>query len=243
MSHDELLKQNLEEIAAQVVPAVNLKQRIEARVNPGQATRARFRLSPLVLVGLVLFPVLAVTATVYATGSGFRQLFQMDPRLQNVDPTQMGQQLNLSQTQNEVTVHLDWAYVDRDRVLVWYSLNAGGGKRFDPKGLQLEDDSGNVYPFDFGYGVTGHSDLIGVDLPAGQGSYVVAFTLPAGKQAGQQLTLTFRMEAVELIIQTKDAPQPTQGGANSPATVVLEPLPVGKQAGPFEFHFNVQINP
>ena len=203
----------------------------------------RLRFSPLVIVGLALLAVFAVVGTVYATSSGFRQLFRMDPRLQNIDPATMGQKLDLSQTQDGITVKLAWTYASKDRVLVGFDLSAKDGRRFDPYSLQLLDDYGIVYPFDFGYGVTGHSDLLGVDLPAGYGDYIYAFTLPAGIQSGQELALTFLLTADELIIPTHSAPQPNQSEANGPATEVIEPLPVGQRVGPFEFHFTVKVSP
>jgi hypothetical protein len=243
MSQNNLIKQKLENIAAEDVPAIDLRERIEARVYPTQVRQRRLRISPLVIIGLAILAVFAVAGTVYATSSGFRQLFRMDPRMQNIDPTTMGQKLDLSQTLDGVTAKLAWTYANKDRVFVGFNLSAIDGRRFDPYHLQLIDPSGIVYPFDFGYGVTGHSDLLGVDLPAGSNDYIYAFDLPAGVQTGQVLALTFRVTADELIIPTNSAPQPTQDGGGGPATVVLEPLPVGQRVGPFEFHFTVKVSP
>ncbi len=243
MSQDELIKQKLEGITATDVPNVDLRQRIADRVNPRVERRPRKMITPLVLLSLVLLAVFTVAATVYATGTGFGRLFQMDPRLKKIDTAKMGKQPDLSQTQNGVTVRLVWVYADKNRVLVQYSIETTNGKRFEPQGFQLEDEVGTVYPFDFGYGVTGHSDLISVDLPPGQGNYLTSFSLPGEKQIGQELSLTFRMKAVEFIIQTDDASQSTTNDAKIPSTIMVEPQPVGEQAGPFEFHFNIQINP
>jgi hypothetical protein len=203
------------------------------------------RLSPLVRVGLVLLAIFALAGTVYATSPVFHKLFQMDPRLQAIDPTQMGQKLDLSQTQDGVTAHLPWAYADDNRVLVGIVMSTEDGKRFDPSGLQLTDEAGNIYPFDFAYGVVGHSDLLGVDLPDGEGDYIYAFSIPAGIPEGQDLALTLRVEAEELIVKVQVPSIPTpmeEGSMINNETEVLEPLPIGQHVGPFEFYFTVKVS-
>ena len=247
MSQEDRINQNLKQIAETHFPSVDLRERIRARVNPEKALPWRMRLSPLVVIGIALLAIFAIAGTAYATSSGFRSLFQMDPRLQAIDPDQMGQKLDLAQTQDGVNVLLPWAYADSDRVLIGISLSTADGKRFDPSGLYLTDSAGNDYPFDFAYGVTGHSDLIGVDLPAGAGDYIYSFSKPAGIPESQELALTLRVEAEELIVKVQVPSIPTQqmeeGNIIDNETEVLEPLPVGQRVGPFDFHFTVKVSP
>jgi hypothetical protein len=243
MSQDELIKLNLEGITSEDVPSVDLKQRIAYRVKAEGERRSRKMITPLVILSLMLLTALAVTATVYATGSGLGNLFQMDSRLKKIDTAKMGKQLDLSQTQNGVTAKLVWVYADNNRVLIQFSIKTANGKRFDPEGLQLKDKMGTIYPFDYEYGVTGHSDLFAVDLPPGQGNYLASFSLPTEMQIGQDLSLVFCVDTSELIIPTDDSSKSSTNEAKIPSTVMIKPIPVGERVGPFEFHFTVQINP
>jgi len=245
MSQNNFISEKLEKIATKDVSTVDLRERVKAQVQLNPDGRLRFRLSPLAMIALVLVVAFALTFTVYATGPVIRQLLRMDKQLQNVDPSKVGQPLELTQTQGAVSIHLVWAYADHNRVLVGYTIKTEDGRRYEPSDLLLVDEQGNEYLPSGGYGVSGHSILLGVDLPVGESSYVQPFLVPEGKKNEQELTLTLRLNAIELILPTPAATQATRDTTNTPSNATVEALPLqtGQRVGPFEFHFTVQSAP
>ncbi len=250
--NDQQLRQALHELAAQGVPPdMDLWPALEARV--ARRRRAPWaRLLPatrLGWAGLGLAILLAVGATVHATAPEIiRLLLQtQDGPLGGVDVAHLGQPLDLSQTMGNVTVTLQWAYADADRILIGYTIRSSDRRRYDPRDCELTDALGEALLFAGGYGVTGQSDIMGVTLPPGEGSYVYAFAHKAAlPPVGQALKLRFALKVEELVLPTGAGsptanPTDTTGGA-PPYEVQLEPLPPGATLGPFVFELSIPMS-
>lgn len=139
---------------------------------------------------------------------------------------------------------MEWAFADADRILIGYTVRSDDGRRFDPLNVRLADEAGALMPFTMSYGVTGHSDMLDVTLPPGEGTSVWVWRNESqGSAPGETLKLRLEMQAEELILPTP-APAPAGDPAASPAgpgSVLLEPLPAGKRLGPFTFELSIRV--
>lgn len=233
------LRQILHEIAIKAVPSDRdvwpmLKERLTAQSH----RRQRVQLLPatrLGWLGFALAVLFVFSVTAYAAGPWLSRLFERDERLQHIDLS-LSQPLNLSQTIEHVTVTVEWAYADTERVLVGYTIRTSDGKRFDPYHEILMDKAGITFPWQGAYGVTGQSDILQVTLPAGEGTYVAIFD---NISASRVLDVQFEVRAQELVLPSTQAVPPTV--EITERGVVLTPIPVGRIIGPFTFDFNITV--
>jgi len=242
----------LHELAEQEVPdSLDLWPAIQARLRPQQPVSRWARIRPAsrlawALMALGLFLVLGAAA--YAVAPVLTRLLQMDPSLQDVEQAGLFQELNLSQNVGGLTVTLQRAYADANRIVVAYTVSSPAGQRYDPGDVTLTDATGTVFPGMAGIGVTGKSDLLQVELPPGTGSYVTSFDAAAvqGAPAELRLRLTLKLEEIVLPTPVPNAP-PTADSrpAEPPPSIVvtLEPMPRGTLVGPFTFDFSVPFIP
>lgn len=241
-------RRTLDELEAKRVPAdLDLWPRLRARLaaHPPGVRQGRWlpatRLG-WIAVALVVLLAVGVTARVAATAPVIGRLLQMfEPEVAHQgDPASLGQQLNLSQTIDNVTVSVGWAYADAQRIRIGCTVRSSDGRRFDPRAMRLADETGVPMPFTQGYGVTGASDLLDVALPPGESSYVWVFANEVqGAAPGETLKLRLEMQVEEMIL-----PAPAGDAAAGPAgpgATLLEPLPVGKRLGPFTFEFSIPV--
>ena len=235
------LKHTLAELAeAGVAARVNLWPRVRARASarrPGFALPAWMPRGQRRWAGLAVAALLLVGATAYAAAPVISRLLTMDDQLRTLDAEHAGRALNLSQTQGDVTVLVQWAYADAHRVLVGYTIKTADGRRFDPAGATLTDGRGTVLTSNSGYGVTGHSDILGVSLPPGETTEVVVFNRPTltGEQPAA-LKLHFSVNAANYGLPTESATPVVVGN-----TAQAQPAILIATAGPFEFDFEVPI--
>ncbi|MEM3460108.1 MAG: DUF4179 domain-containing protein [Candidatus Micrarchaeaceae archaeon] len=232
------LRQILHEIAMQAVPSnrdvwPTLRERLTAQLHP----RQRVRLLPatrLGWLGFALAVLFVFSITAYAAGPWLNRLFERDERLQHIDLS-LSQPLNLSQTIENITVTVEWAYADTDWVLVGYTIRTSDGKRFDPYHETLTDKANITLPWQGTYGVTGQSDTLQVTLPAGEGTYVAIFD---NISVSRVLDVQFEVRAQELVLPSIQA-APTVEATET--AVVLTPVPAGRIIGPFTFDFSVNV--
>jgi hypothetical protein len=244
----QVVTQMLDEVAAQGLPTGAdlwpvLRERALRRRRRSSVARwvpaTRLGWAALALAAVVVFGGLVAAAR--AAVPGIVGLLQKDERLQQVDLGR-AQSLDLSQTIGGVTVTLEWAYADGERVLVGYTVRSSDGRRFDPYHPALTDAGGHALPWQGGYGLTGQSDLVQEALPAGAGTYVEIFEYTRSSSAlPEVLRLRFVTHVHELVLPAA-SPVPTASAREAGAAVVeLEPLPNGETVGPFEFAFSLAV--
>lgn len=110
------LSQILDSVAAKHTSAeTDLLPAIQARLKHNRPTRPIWQSHPIRRVASIVVGLLLVVTTVYAA-----QLLIRDPGLQE----NMVTPLNLSQTKADVTVTLDWAYADANRIKLAYTVTS-----------------------------------------------------------------------------------------------------------------------
>jgi hypothetical protein len=205
--------------------AVPARLRVAPVLTPRPAGAARWRWSRFALVGaLALFALVGAT---YLALPLLQSLWSEDRGLQHVTQAGLARELNLRQTINGVTVHLQKGYADANRVAVGYSVEFPPTTAADHTPLLgspiLTDDDGRTYPGRMFWftgdsplgaqvstfeppGVTGARDIaFTLTIPevraAGQafrGPWVFKFTLPMAGARVVERTLTFTRNGVEL---------------------------------------------
>ena len=234
----------LHELEAERVPAdLDLWPRLRARVAAQpRGVRQWLPITRLGWVALAVAGLLLLSTTAYATAPTIGRLLRLfEPETMGQGES-LGQQLNLSQTIGDVTVSVAWACADAQHIRIGYTVRSRDGRRFDPCPSRLTDAEGRLMPWTMGYGVTGESDLLGVALPPGEGSYVAVFANEAqGVAPGGTLRLRLEMEAEELILPTSAAATDPAAGPAETGSVLLKPLPVGEHLGPYTFELSIPV--
>jgi len=242
----------LQEIAEQEVPDnVDLWPAIRARVQPQRRSSRWAQLMPATRLGwafMALVLCLAFGAVAYAVVPVVSRLFQQEAGLRHVEQANLVQELNLSQTIDGVTVTLERAYADANRIVVGFTIKDPNGQRYDAGHLTLSDMTGTVFSPTIGFGVTGQSDILQVSLPPGEGADVICFDADPVEGAPAELDLRLVMEVREFVLPL-DAPEPPPTPISPPdeppASMVVEALsvPEGAIVGPFTFDFSVPFIP
>lgn len=243
--------QILQEIVEQEVPDnVDLWPAIRARVKPRRRSSRWVQWMPATRLGwafMALVLCLAFGAVAYAVVPVVSRLFQQEAGLRHVEQANLVQELNLSQTIDGVTVTLERAYADANRIVVGFTIKDPNGQRYDAHHLTLTDMAGTVFSGTIGFGVTGQSDILKVSLPPGEGAYVLAFDAAPVEGAPAELDLRLEMEVVEALPLDAFEPPPTLIGPpdEPPASMVVEALPVpeGDIVALFTFEFSVPFIP
>ena len=249
---EQRVVQILQGIAEDEVPAtLDLWPAVRAQVQPQRRPSRWGRLMPTTRLGwvsLALGLFLAFGAVAYAVAPILSGVFQMEAGLQHIEQANLVQAFDLSHTLDEVTVTLEQAYADANRIVVGFTIKGPTGQRYEARHLTLTDAAGTIFPGTVGYGMSGQSDILEASLPSGEGAYVLAFDAAAVRGAPDDLDLRLVMEVEELVLPP-DAPGPSPTSAGSPAeppepmVVELEPMPVGAIVGPFTFDFSVPFIP
>ena len=244
--------QILQELAEQEVPAsLDLWPAIRARVQPQRRSSRWAQLMPATRLGwafMALVLCLAFGAVAYAVVPVVSRLFQQEAGLRHIEQANLVQELNLGQTIDGVTVTLERAYADANRIVVGYTIKGPNGQRYDAHHLTLTDAAGTVFSGTIGFGVTGQSDILQVSLPPGEGADVICFDAAPVEGVPTELDLRLVIEAVEALPLDAFEPPPTSDSppAEPPMVVVLEPLPTPEEeaiVGPFTFDFSVPFIP
>jgi hypothetical protein len=236
----------LQELAEQEVPAnLDLWPTIQARVQPQRRSSRWAQWMPATRLGwafMALVLCLAFGAVAYAVVPVVSRLFQQEAGLRHIEQANLVQELNLSQTIDGVTVTLERAYADANRIVVGFTIKGPNGQRYDPyHRLTLTDAAGTVFSGMVGYGVTGQSDILQVSLPPGEGADVICFDAAPVEGAPAELDLRLVMEVVEALPLDAFEPPPTSDSPPAePPMVVVEEEAI---EGPFTFDFSVPFIP
>lgn len=240
-------QQTLHELATQAVPSnLDVWSALRERISLRSHRTLRARLIPatrLGWLGLALAAVFIFSITAYATGPVISRLLQKDERLNHVDLS-LSQPLDLSQTIENVTATVKWAYADSEWVLIGYTIRSSDGRRFDPYDATLTEATGITFQGQGGYGFTGHSDILQATLPPGEGTFVDIFDSITGLSTDSHtLNVHFTVYAQELILPSTQAIPPTTEATTETgvAQVQLQPMSGGTVIGPFTFDFNIPV--
>ena len=239
--------QILQEFAEQEVPAsLDLWPAIQARLQPQRHPSWWTRIVPATRLGwafLALALFLALGAAAYAVAPILSRVSQMEAGLQHIEQSKLGQELNLSQTLNGITVTLQWVYADANRLVVGFTVNGPkdlpDNHALSPARVTLTDAAGTAFPGSVGYGVTGQSDILKVSLPSGEGAYLLTFDAAPIEGEPAELDLQLVMEVETYVVPTPVPPTPgvyEDRGSRDPVVPVAT-------AGPFTFDFSVPFIP
>ena len=167
--------------------AVPARLRVAPVLTPRPARAARWRWPRFALVGAVA--IFALVGATYVVLPLLQLLWSEDRGLQHVTQAGLARDLNLRQTIDGVTLHVQKGYADANRVAIGYSVElppttAGDdGPQFSS--AILTDEDGRTYP-SLGFSTTGDSPL---------GAEVHTFE-PLGVTAGRDIAFTLTIPEV-----------------------------------------------
>ncbi len=198
------------------------------------ATRLRrFRYRPitrLARIALTIVALLMVSGVAYAISPILRQLFQTDPGLQHVEETDLVQPFHLSQTNADLTITVEQAYADSNRITIGYTLEAPEGRHYKPRKEKLTWLPDTDLP-----PTIGHGD--------GTGGYNLSFNTRAIEGNPRHLDLRLEMYAEEFIYPPEFKKLLDQYGSveeiPEDQLVGLPALTRGNEVGPFIFNFSI----
>ncbi|MGH2543724.1 MAG: DUF4179 domain-containing protein [Ardenticatenaceae bacterium] len=194
-----------------------------------------------VLLFVVVF--LFVGSATYGMSSVISQLFRLEEGLRQVDLSGLYHEVNQSQTVNSVTVTLERAYADANRIVIAYLIESDNAQQHDIGGLSLMDGQGHEFPFMRGMGVGGASELIDGELPPGVRANVLSFDASAVEGAPSQLELHLIMHlySYQNPMITGATDPVTDGATESPGSTVTELQPVERVEAPGYYRFNFTV--
>jgi hypothetical protein len=221
--NERQIVQSLHEIAGHAVPDdLDLWPAIRARVTPRHRSHWVHlrRTTRPGWVLLVLALCLALGAGAWAVSPIVDRLFRVDPGLNHIGQAGLGQDLALSQTVEGVTVTLERAYADANRIAFVVTVHGPRILGYDLAHATLSDRHERTFPLSMGMGVKGQSDVLELELPSGAGAHVLSFDASAVR--GEPSTLD-----LHLVVE-----------------VARSPMPLSQHViGPFIFDFSLPVNP
>lgn len=115
------------------------------------------------IVGALVLTAFGATIAPYLTDAWGR-----DPGLRHVLQDGLVSEVQLSQTVNGITVTVERAYADSNRIAIGYTVRApatmGGQIGAGGRGVELRDAAGRTYASSFGFGETGPSSPFGAEV-------------------------------------------------------------------------------
>ena len=172
-----------------------------------------------------------ISITAYASEPWINRLIDGDIRLQHVDLS-LRYPLNLSQTIDDVTITLEWAYADNDWVLIGYNIRSSDQMRFESRDEILTEIDGITLPWQGSYGFLSQNDIQEESLSPGEYSYVGIFE---NLSASRSVEAHFEVYAQELLRTYTE--QTTPNADNSGTAILQTPMLSGMIVGPFKFDF------
>lgn len=233
-SHEQLITQTLREYAEHEVPSgLDGWRAIRNRVQQRQsslASRSKLR-APATRIGwaaTLIVVLLSVSAATYAVAPILSRAFT-EAGLQNVEESNLGEQVNLSQTINGYTVTVQRVYADSNRIVIGYTLDSSQGADL-PAEVSLTNDKGTEFP-----AISGN----GTGMEAGTAGHVLIFDSTVLQDTPPLLKLHLKMELVDFSLGLE--PAPTAGLNNSNTAGAKGPSTGKIGAGPFNFSLSVPV--
>lgn len=226
-------------IVEEAFPAdINLWPQIQTQLKTRAAHPKPFwRWSPTTRLGwisLTFILVFSFSSVTYAIGPILSQLFQADPGLQHVQESDLVQPLNLSQTIEGITITIEQAYADANRIAIEYALTGPEDRRFEPQDLRLTHLPDTDLPLSIGSG-------------NGEGRYHFTFAAANVQGAPRQLDLQVMIYAEEWHYTDEIIELLEQYGSHQaiPADKIPRKILAGKgeKIGPFTFDFTLPFLP
>jgi hypothetical protein len=231
------LRQALQDIAAEAVrePA-DLWPKIQAQITSRPRQRRLVPASGMGWIVLGLILVLAFSTVAYAAITSFLdRAVQMDPHgSQFLIEQGWVEELELSQTTKGITVTLNWAYADVNRIVIAYTVKHSGDRC--QSSLSLTDNHGSDFPPILGgYGY--HGD--------GLSGQVLSFDAGSMYSAPERLDLRLKVQVSPFDLPNEN-PTPTAAIPDSEtgaAFAEAQPMRVNPPEATFEFDFTVPFHP
>jgi hypothetical protein len=202
-----------------------IEQRMAERQRQASVRRWAFPRAMPRGVGAVaaILVMLLIGGGVYAITPVLNQaLTQLDDTgLKQVDAAGLMHDVDLSQTIDGYTIHLQRVYADANRVMVAYTVQGADQKitGFTPNEMHLTTPDGLALPMHGRFGLAKDGGVEGN-----------IFTFDADSIQGHPAEVSLRLEVYGLQVFTSDAPSPPTGQPEEPTTIV---------SGPFVFDFTV----
>lgn len=222
-------------VAAKPEPDEQFKQDLNRLIQAEKGSKMQLiKRSWFTRVAVVLVFVLVMTTAVYAIDALLQRLLSLDPGLHQVNLEELGTPLDLSQTIDNITVTLQWAYADENRVTIGFIMEGDGA--FESPAFNyypyatLSDMQGNTFNITDGRGYSGMGEA---------GAEVLSFDTSTLTPLPEELALHFEAQVsvmTEAGYATLQAlPTPQDGVHNAPWDNGLRSEPIG----PFKFDFTV----
>lgn len=222
--NERWIAQSLQEQARKDIPDdMNLIPEVYERLGRATRTAARSRLS---WIAAAVLAMLAIGVVAYAAAR-LLQDSPRDPGLEGASEADLVTELNMEQTIEGVTITLEYAYADSNRISIGYRMSgtAPMGTGYQDVGHTLTDSAGNEYQTMFGGGGGGGSG----DIPDPQnipfsGFTTASFDVPPMDDVPDDLALRLEINVNRVISARLDdasTPQPVEG---APITEPLEPF-------------------
>lgn len=229
--------------AAAPAPRPDFIDVLEARLEPtaqlkeeSMFVRRRWLLR-LAIAALILFGFVSLALAVDAI---LLRIINLDPGLHAVQEAGKGQELDLTQTVDGITVHVQWAYADANRVSIGYTISGEGildspAINYYPRAT-LTDADGQALNSAGGIGHTGEGEP-GAEVD----SFDLASLDPLPDMLDLRLTLNVETMTADSFA-TLDA-RPTPAPDSTPVVEAFTPgnTPFSGPFGPFEFAFTIPV--
>lgn len=231
--HASVARQRVQSVA-QDEPLGGFWAKLVALFSP----RPRGRLS-WALVALLAFLFLA-TATVAMSGI-MSQLFGLEAGLKEVDLSGLYHDIEQSQTINGMTVTVDRAYADANRIVIAYIVETQNEQQ-ELGSEMLKDNAGHEFQQIGGMGVSGSSELMGTSLPPGVRMQVLSFDASSVQGQPTELELLFTMPLRERVLPPPQTATPL-AEENTSDSPEIEKIELGGVIGEYRFEFSVPFLP
>jgi hypothetical protein len=238
------IRQALHSQAEQEIPEdMNLWPTIQKQLEKPAPRRAR----PALRLGKAAVGV-AAAALVSAVGYAYYQSRMDDPGLQAVDNADMVTHLNLSQTIDGMTVTVDYAYADANRISISYSAsgNVPVASSYVFGDVKFTDDRGHAFRDLLSGGGGGGGGGGGPEATEMQvmfnanGSYDATVIQDAPDKLNLRLEITLAQMNDGWLLPNGTTVPNTNGLPDPNAQSVS--VPAGKQVGPYIFNFTIPFN-
>lgn len=247
----------LDAISAAVQPPVGLRASVERALKEHiaerqeQAVPAGAFLPPvgllrrLSVVAAALLALVLLAGAAYAVAPILNRAFGMDPGTRQILQSNLGREVNLSQTVDGFTVTIQRVYADANRVVIGYTVSGPPDRTFNSFMFdrpRLSDGEGRALPGAGGLGA-------GVDT--GTGGYLSWFDGSAITGNPVELQLHLEVPSITAIERTgqpptallRDPSSPREGVAIAPRIDEASWIHQLTIPGPFDFRFSVPFVP